>query len=83
MSYGTSTTLDLPFPDAVRRVRAALQEQGFGHHDAPVRQLCHPAGKLAQRDVAGPRCVTSLPLVRFAHVEQDRAAVGQRSRLRG
>jgi len=30
MSYGTSTTLDVPFPDAVRRVRAALQEQGFG-----------------------------------------------------
>jgi uncharacterized protein (DUF302 family) len=30
MSYGTSVTLDLPFPDAVSRVRAALQEQGFG-----------------------------------------------------
>ena len=30
MSYGTSVTLDLPFVDAVGRVRAALQEQGFG-----------------------------------------------------
>jgi uncharacterized protein (DUF302 family) len=30
MSYGTSVTLDLPFADAVGRVRAALQEQGFG-----------------------------------------------------
>jgi uncharacterized protein (DUF302 family) len=30
MSYGTSVTLDLPFTDAVRRVRAALAEQGFG-----------------------------------------------------
>jgi uncharacterized protein (DUF302 family) len=30
MSYGTSVTLDLPFADAVGRVRAALAEQGFG-----------------------------------------------------
>jgi uncharacterized protein (DUF302 family) len=30
MSYGTSVTLDFPFADAVGRVRAALQEQGFG-----------------------------------------------------
>ena len=30
MSYGTSTTLDVPFAEAVTRVRAALQEQGFG-----------------------------------------------------
>jgi uncharacterized protein (DUF302 family) len=30
MSYGTSVTLDLPFADAVGRVRAALQDQGFG-----------------------------------------------------
>ena len=30
MSYGTSVTLDIPFADAVSRVRAALQEQGFG-----------------------------------------------------
>jgi uncharacterized protein (DUF302 family) len=30
MSYGTSVTLDVPFADAVGRVRAALQEQGFG-----------------------------------------------------
>ena len=30
MSYGTSVTLDLPFADAVGRVRTALQEQGFG-----------------------------------------------------
>ena len=30
MSYGTSVTLDLPFADAAVRVRAALQEQGFG-----------------------------------------------------
>lgn len=30
MSCGTSVTLDLPFADAVGRVRAALQEQGFG-----------------------------------------------------
>jgi len=30
MSYGTSVTLDLPFADAVDRVRAALREQGFG-----------------------------------------------------
>ena len=30
MSYGTSVTLDVPFADAVSRVRAALQEQGFG-----------------------------------------------------
>ena len=30
MSYGTSVTLDLPFADAVGRVRAALAEQAFG-----------------------------------------------------
>ena len=30
MSYGTSVTLDIPFADAARRVRAALAEQGFG-----------------------------------------------------
>ena len=30
MSYGTSVTLDLPFADAVGRVRAALAENGFG-----------------------------------------------------
>jgi uncharacterized protein (DUF302 family) len=30
MSYGTSVTLDLPFPDAVGRLRAALAGQGFG-----------------------------------------------------
>ena len=30
MSYGTSVTLDVPFADAVRQARAALQEQGFG-----------------------------------------------------
>jgi uncharacterized protein (DUF302 family) len=30
MSYGTSVTLDLPFPDAVGRVRATLAGQGFG-----------------------------------------------------
>ena len=30
MSYGTSVTLDVPFADAVDRVRAALREQGFG-----------------------------------------------------
>ena len=30
MSYGTSVTLDIPFADAVGRIRAALQEQGFG-----------------------------------------------------
>jgi len=30
MSYGTSVTLDLPFADAVGRVRAALAEHGFG-----------------------------------------------------
>lgn len=30
MSYGTSVTLDVPFADAVDRVRAALREQGLG-----------------------------------------------------
>jgi uncharacterized protein (DUF302 family) len=30
MSYSKTTILDIPFPDAVSRVRAALQEQGFG-----------------------------------------------------
>jgi uncharacterized protein (DUF302 family) len=30
MSYGTSVTLDIPFTQAVDRVRAALAEQGFG-----------------------------------------------------
>ena len=30
MSYGKTVTLDIPFPDAVSRVREALQEQGFG-----------------------------------------------------
>jgi uncharacterized protein (DUF302 family) len=30
MSYGTSVTLDVPFADALGRVRAALAEQGFG-----------------------------------------------------
>jgi uncharacterized protein (DUF302 family) len=30
MSYGTSVTLDVPFADAVDRVRTALAEQGFG-----------------------------------------------------
>lgn len=30
MSYGTSVTLGISFADAVSRVRAALQEQGFG-----------------------------------------------------
>ena len=30
MSYGTSVTLNLPFGDALGRVRAALQEQGSG-----------------------------------------------------
>jgi len=30
MSYGTSVTLDVPFADALGRVRAALQQQGFG-----------------------------------------------------
>ena len=30
MSYGTSVTVDIPFADAVGRVRAALQQQGFG-----------------------------------------------------
>jgi uncharacterized protein (DUF302 family) len=30
MSYGTSITLDLPFADAVARVRDALKGQGFG-----------------------------------------------------
>jgi uncharacterized protein (DUF302 family) len=29
-TYGTSVTLDIPFADAVGRVRSALQEQGFG-----------------------------------------------------
>ena len=30
MSYGTSVTLGIPFAVAVGRVRAALQQQGFG-----------------------------------------------------
>ncbi|MEV6210142.1 DUF302 domain-containing protein [Kitasatospora sp. NPDC051914] len=30
MDYGIPVTLDLPFGDAVERVRAALAEQGFG-----------------------------------------------------
>ncbi|MFI6845230.1 DUF302 domain-containing protein [Kitasatospora sp. NBC_00085] len=30
MDYGIPVTLDLPFADAVERVRAALAEQGFG-----------------------------------------------------
>ena len=30
MSYGTSTTVDLPFAETVSRVRDALKEQGFG-----------------------------------------------------
>jgi uncharacterized protein (DUF302 family) len=30
MSYGTSITVDLPFTDAVARVRDALKDQGFG-----------------------------------------------------
>jgi hypothetical protein len=30
MSYGTSLTLGIPFADAASRVRAALQQQGFG-----------------------------------------------------
>jgi uncharacterized protein (DUF302 family) len=30
MSYGTQITLDLPYTEAVSRVRAALTEQGFG-----------------------------------------------------
>jgi uncharacterized protein (DUF302 family) len=30
VSYGTSVTLDLPFADAVGRVREALAGQGFG-----------------------------------------------------
>ena len=30
MSYGTQITLDLPYAEAVSRVRAALTEQGFG-----------------------------------------------------
>ena len=30
MSYGTQITLDLPYAEAVGRVRAALREQGFG-----------------------------------------------------
>ena len=30
MSYGTSITVDLPFADAVARVRDALKGQGFG-----------------------------------------------------
>ncbi|MFD0256948.1 DUF302 domain-containing protein [Kitasatospora indigofera] len=30
MNYGIPVTLDLPFAEAVERVRAALAEQGFG-----------------------------------------------------
>ena len=30
MSYGSSVTLDVPFSEAVARVRAALAKQGFG-----------------------------------------------------
>ncbi|WP_085370123.1 DUF302 domain-containing protein [Leifsonia sp. NCR5] len=30
MGYTITTTLPLPFPEAVNRVRAALSEQGFG-----------------------------------------------------
>jgi uncharacterized protein (DUF302 family) len=30
VSYGTSLTLDAPFGEVAARVRAALQEQGFG-----------------------------------------------------
>jgi len=30
VSYGTSVTVEVPFADAVSRVRAALQAQGFG-----------------------------------------------------
>ena len=30
MSYGTSITVDVPFAEAVARVRAALKDQGFG-----------------------------------------------------
>ena len=30
MSYGTSTTLNVPFAEAVTRVRSALKDQGFG-----------------------------------------------------
>jgi len=30
VSYGTSITVDVPFAEAVARVRAALKDQGFG-----------------------------------------------------
>jgi uncharacterized protein (DUF302 family) len=30
VSYGTTITLDVPFAEAVARVRAALKDQGFG-----------------------------------------------------
>jgi uncharacterized protein (DUF302 family) len=30
MTYGTAVTVELPHPEVVARVRAALQEQGFG-----------------------------------------------------